>query len=150
MGFDTSATKSIFFIASVIVAVVLSGVFTGVTYKLSSDIDMRGTMLSDVLKSDIEIINDPENVPYNSTTNELIIYVKNTGKSILSTSDLTIIIDGFVVPEGNFSIEILGEYTAWSPGIVIKITIIESLSSGDHKIKVVLDNGVYDEMYFRI
>jgi len=150
MGFDTSATKSIFFIASVIVAVVLSGVFTGVTYKLSSDIDTRGYMLSSVLKSDIEIINDPENVPYNATTNELIIYVKNTGKNILSTSDLTIIIDGLVVSQGNFSIEILGGSTSWSPGVVIKITITESLSAGDHKIKVVLNNGVYDEMYFRI
>ncbi|RLF07569.1 MAG: flagellar protein G [Thermoprotei archaeon] len=150
MGLDTSATKSIFFIAAVIVAVTLAGIFTTITYKLSSDIGIRSDIVSSVLKSDITIINDPESVPYNSTTEELIIYVKNTGKNILYTSKVTIIIDGLVIPDSNITATIMGGEENWSPGTVVEFHIYVSLSSGDHKVKVVLDNGVSDEMYFRI
>ncbi len=150
MGLDTSATKSIFFIAAVIVAVTLAGIFTTITYKLSSDIGVRSDIVSSVLKSDITIINDPESVPYNSTTEELIIYVKNTGKNILYTSKVTIIIDGLVIPDSNITATIMGGEENWSPGTVVEFHIYVSLSSGDHKVKVVLDNGVSDEMYFRI
>ena len=150
MGLDTSATKSIFFIAAVIVAVTLAGIFTTITYKLSSDIGVRSDIVSSVLKSDITIINDPESVPYNSTTEELIIYVKNTGKNILYTSKVTIIIDGLVIPDSNITATIMGGEENWSPDTVVDFHIYVSLSSGDHKVKVVLDNGVSDEMYFRI
>ena len=150
MGLDTSATKSIFFIAAVLVAVTLAGIFTTITYKLSSDIGVRSDIVSSVLKSDITIINDPESVPYNSTTEELIIYVKNTGKNILYTSKVTIIIDGLVIPDSNITATIMGGEENWSPGTIVEFHIYVSLSSGDHKVKVVLDNGVSDEMYFRI
>jgi len=150
MGFDTSATKSIFFIAAVIVAVTLAGIFTTITYKLSADIGVRSDLASSVLKSDITIINDPESVPYNSTTGELIIYVKNTGKNILYTSKVTIIIDGLVIPDSNITATILGGGESWTPGTVVEFHVNVSLSSGDHKVKVVLDNGISDEMYFRI
>jgi len=150
MGFDTSATKSIFFIAAVIVAVTLAGIFTTITYKLSEDIGLRSELVSSVLKSDIEIINDPEYVPYNSDTNELLLYVKNTGKDILSTSKVSIIIDGLVIPDSNITATILGDEESWTPGTVVEFRINVSLSSGDHKVKVVLDNGISDEIYFRI
>ncbi len=150
MGLDTSATKAIFFITAVVVAATLAGIFTTVTYKFSSNIGVRAQLLSSTLKSDIKIINDPAAVPYNNTTHLLILYVKNTGKTLISTAEVTVLIDGMVVPSSNVTIEVLTSTGQWYPGSVAQINVTVALSPGDHVAKVVLSNGVYDEFEFRI
>lgn len=147
MGFSTSTTHMIFFIATALVATSLVGVFADTIYSIQGGIKTRGETLADQLSTKIEIINDPNNMPYSS--NILTIYVKNIGEKTLDQSKIDILIDGVV--KTDITITLLDDsFYYWSSTKVIKIEINNiSLSSGDHSVKVTI-NGVDDKMDFRI
>lgn len=149
MGFETSVTHTIFFIATVIVAAGLAGIFTGVIYSLSDGINQQGDRISEELRTDIIILNDPTSMPYNNTTQELKIYVKNIGQSTLNHESVDILIDGSVV--ATLTTSVLGDSNDyWAPATVIEIDATIDLSSGDHQLKVITENGVDDTMKFRL
>jgi flagellar protein FlaG len=144
MGFSTSGTHMIFFIASMLVAVSLVTVFVSTIYSLSGSMKESGDLLSSRMTTKIEIINDPSDVP----NNPLVIYVKNTGSSVIDANSVTLLVDGEAVSPS--SLVILGGGTHWNSTETLAITVNTTLSSGEHTVKVVTGNGVSDSMKFVI
>lgn len=141
-----SLTHLIFFIAAVIVATAVVGVvYTNVT-AVASAAHAGGSTLSQQLKTDITIINDPGNINYSAGA--YIFYVKNTGKSNLDPGLVTVLINGVVVSPGNISI-VGGGSTVWRPVDVLQINVT-AIPAGDNNIRVVTENGIEDAMDFHI
>jgi archaellum component FlaG (FlaF/FlaG flagellin family) len=138
MGSDASVTHMIFFIAAVLVAGSMAGVFLSVGYEMAKKIE---------LESDIAINNDPAMMPYDGTS--LTLYVENTGSSTLMTSGLFVMMDGSYV--NDTVLQVVGRSGAeWIPSTVLQITINISLVPGDHNVKVITGDGEADSLTFRV
>ncbi|HET6405036.1 MAG TPA: hypothetical protein VFH78_10350 [Candidatus Thermoplasmatota archaeon] len=144
MGADTTSTQLIFFIAATVVATATAGIFTGVVTDLTSKASIRAKAFGDELASDVEIINDPNAVV---TVPDTIFYVKNTGATTLAWDTMTVMVNGMVVTTTNVLLD--GE-TAFRPGAIVQITYDPTLPPGDHRVAVRMENGVGDELRFRI
>ena len=145
MGFSTSSTHMIFFIGAAILATVLAGIFTQSISSVSSGIEAKDDILYESLCTDITIINDPENMPNDPLT----IYVKNTGKSTLDQNLTTVIVDQDV--KTTLDTTTLDGTDYWESGGVIEIEVTgTTLTSGDHSVKIITQNGVSDRLDFRI
>jgi flagellar protein FlaG len=146
MGFSLTGAHVIFFIAAIIVAGAVSGVFIAITMNVSTSLTDRGDRLQEQLNTDFKIINDPDQIP--TSGSDYIFYLKNIGGKTLSTTNETfqLFIDGEIVETAkyNFSNETIqpSEYT--------RIYVSETISSGDHKLRVVGPLAVEDEFIFEI
>ncbi|MEM3396593.1 MAG: hypothetical protein QW620_02915 [Thermoplasmata archaeon] len=89
-----AASHTIFFIGALVVSSILSAVFIGVSLQLKDGIEARSDALNKQLRTSIEIINDPRQMPYDSNNSELVLYIKNTGSTTISVVTLTIEING--------------------------------------------------------
>lgn len=146
MAADASVSQVVFFIAAVLVAGSMAGVFIGVSNNMGQTITERSDQISSQLQTEIKIINDPVVVPY--TDGNLTLYVKNTGTSTLSKASLTILVDG----EFHNATRITSSSpdASWLPQQVITVQMEVHLETGDHYAKVVTASGIYDAMQFRI
>ena len=146
MGFSLTGAHVIFFIAAVIVAGAVSGVFVAITLDVSTSLSDRGDRLQEQLDTDFKIINDPDNIP--TSDGEYIFYIKNIGGKKISTTNETfqIFIDGDIVAieDYNFSDESIqpSEYT--------KMYVDQIISAGDHTLRIVGPLAVEDEFTFEI
>ncbi len=140
MGMSTSATHIIFFIASVVIAASFVGVAATAILDISDGIEDRGDMISQQLSADFQVINDPQRV----SNNPVVLYLKNTGKVPLSTSHITVLIDGIDVDNVTVSSD------RWMPGDTITLTINVDLSSGEHVAKIILENGLSTSFNFEV
>ena len=142
MAADVTASHLIFFIAGTLIAVAASGVFTGVVFDLVGKAQTKGALLSGTITTDISIINDPAKVVVSPNS---IFYVKNTGQTTLDQTRMTTILDGQVVT----CTAALAVGATFNSGSVASLTCA-SLAAGDHRVKVITDNGVSSEMSFRV
>ncbi|RLI75239.1 flagellar protein G [Archaeoglobales archaeon] len=151
MGFGDSASHMIFFIASILVAASVSAVLFVTVQKMSIEIQEQGEHLKQIISTDFEIINDPDSIPSASSIDGTIytFYIKNTGtNSIVFTPEtVTVIIDGLVVGNNDLSLTPYGKLKA---GEVGQINVTTTLNTGDHKITVVLENGISDTLEFSV
>lgn len=140
MGMSTSATHIIFFIASVVIAASFVGIAATAIINISEGIEDRGDMVAKQLSADFQVINDPERV----SNNPVVLYLKNTGKVPLSTSHITVLIDGDSIDSFTVSSDL------WMPGDSVTLTINVNLSSGEHVVKIVLEDGLATTFYFEV
>jgi len=143
---DSGTTQVIFFVAAIVVAGALSGVFIGLSSNMATAVEHRANNFSDKLDTSIKVINDPAFMPYENSN--LTLYVKNTGSIPLLPTDLLVLIDGN--DQNSSSWTIIGGSAQWVPGIVLEIHLNIILANGDHTAKVVISNGISDSMGFRI
>ena len=138
--------------ASLIVAGIVATSIIVISYHYADSIKSRGSMEEQYLKSKIVIINDLAYSPYNKTTDNLTLYVKNIGYTVLSMNNTAVILNGTL-----YSLSY--PYTihptsgdVWAPQVVveIKIHLNSPLSNGDHIVTVVSDYGVKDTLTFRV
>lgn len=147
MGFSVTGSHVIFFIASVIAAGAVSGVFLAVTFNLNTSVSERGDRVQEVLDTDFTVINDPENIPLSG--GDYLFYIKNLGRNdLITTEDIfTVFIDGeLVIPTNyNFSVEEI------KPG-KISTLYIDSLIivSGSQTLRLVGPQSISDEFIFII
>jgi len=148
---DTSSTHLIFFIAAMMIAgSVVSVVFLNVNSILNAT-QASSSTLSQQIKTDITIINDPENIP--KIGNDYYFYVKNTGKSTLSTEYVNVVINGEYIQDNKINKEIIDgqNTTVWGITDVLQLRInYTSMPSGDNTIIVITENGVDDSLKFTI
>ena len=149
MGFGESASHIIFFIAAVMVASSAATVMSITTYKISLNLAEESKHLREVISTDFKIINDPVNIPTESVGSEkyYVFYVKNIGiESFPFTKNtLTVLIDGKVV---QFEVNPNGELKSGEVGkILVKFS---EVGYGNHKMKIVLHNGISDSFEFTI
>lgn len=148
MGAGASATQMVFFIASVIIALSVVGAIFMNVQSLSSAVIIGSKTLSEQLKTDITVINDPEIIPYSSGTYTF--YVKNTGVQELGTKYITVIIDGTIISDNDLNKTIIdGSQTTWLTGDVLMINATVTLPEGNHNLRVITSNGIEDTFPFR-
>jgi archaellum component FlaG (FlaF/FlaG flagellin family) len=105
----------------------------------------------DSMNTHITVINDASAMPYNATANTLLLYVKNIGKTPLNETGTRVLIDGNVSSSDNLTFRLLDGATEWSKPAVLEITIGNiTLASGDHRAKVIVENGKWVEFAFKI
>ncbi len=144
MGFSLTGTHVIFFIAAVIVAGMVSGVFIAVTMNVATSLSNRGDRVSEQLNTDFDIINDPNIIPM--TGAYYIFYLKNIGGVRLTTSNQTfqVFIDGELIGITqyyfeNSSIPIDG---------VTSLYVNTTITGGDHALRIVGPQAVDKEFAF--
>ena len=137
-------SELIIFVSVLIIAAAVSGILATTTHELSLGISSKGNILSSKLTQDFEIINDPDNIPWNQTTGEISIYIKNIGESPISFNEdvLTVIIDGNVANISSTSI-VNGDGVSdiIYPSMVGKLNVKYNIS-GYHTIKVISEYGI--------
>ncbi len=144
MGADTTSTQLIFFIAATLIATAAAGILSGVVLDLSEKMEAKGRNFGDTLASDIEIINDPRSVVTSPNT---LFYIKNTGQRTLDYLNATVIVNGEVVTTTN---TLLNGATTFRTGTVAQLSYAATLPAGDHTVRIIMENGVADELDFRI
>ena len=114
-----SVSEMIFFIAAILVSSAVAAAFIGIVEDYSGDLEERASLLRGEVRSGMDIVNDPANVPYVNSTSNLTFYIMNTGTGRLSTDSLVVGANGTTAGGSDLYIEILGDETDWLPGVVI-------------------------------
>jgi len=145
---DVGASHVIFFAASMIIAMMVVGAISVNVQSVADAARGSGNMLSKQIKTDITIISDPDDIPVNGSYR--VFYVKNTGKTDLDINQVDVFVDGQYVTDSSLVLRVIdtGEST-WREGEVLEVNIA-GISSGDHRLRVVTENGISDTMDFRI
>ncbi len=147
MGFSLTGTHVVFFIASVIVASAVSGVFIAVIDDVMTSFSERGKRIEENLDTKFKIINDPDNIP--TSGNDYLFYVKNIGCRELATTNETfkLFIDGEIVVIANYNFS----DNSIQPDEVNTLYIDNSeISIGDHTLRAVGPQDIVDEFTFTI
>lgn len=148
MGFGGTASETILFIGAVLVALSVSGILGMTSYSMASGVREKGVLLEDKLKTDFEIINDPDDIPV--VGGDYIFYIKNTGSSnfFFTNTTVSVIVDGEMLTGSDIII-------SSSTGLIRRsevdqISVSKALSGGYHTIRVILHNGKSKEMVFNV
>jgi len=147
MGFSLTGTQVIFFIASVIIASAVSGVFVAVINDVSNSFSKRGERLQEQLDTEFKIINDPDNI--SNSGSYYLFYLKNIGGKEIATTNETfnIFIDGEIVLINNYYFS----DSSIEPERVCTLYLNSSeLSSGYHKLRIVGPQAIEDKFNFII
>jgi flagellar protein FlaG len=151
---SVSVSHLILFIASMIIAAGVAGVFTTSVDQLAGAIDDQGVQVSDNVRTSISIISDSgsENI-YNSTEDNTTLYIKNIGTQNLNADkrQIDVLVDGEFVTDSDITIQVLDtadEFT-WGTNQVLELTIQRTLEAGDHRAKVIV-NGDEEIIEFRV
>ena len=136
---SVSASHLIIFIASLVIAAGVVGTLTTGVDRVSSAIDDRSLDVSQQVRMDMAIISDPSNVEYDSGSDELTIYVRNTGSQGVPTegSALDIVLNGEFIGNSRLTVEDVNDASSgvWRPNDVVSITITGVTSiSGDNRL----------------
>ena len=140
---ETSISHLIWFVVSIALAGSIAIGLSVYVQSLTEGIEDRAEALTGSLTTDIAIINDPGYVPYSSGTNELVLYLKNTGSSTLNMKNIVILIDGVVISFPDDTVSIMTDgYSQWSRGVVIEIrlTVIGLDVNSDHRLFIDVSN----------
>jgi len=142
---ELSASNMIFFILAILMAASVAGTMVISVRNISSAMVSRTDTLSEKMRSDVTIINDPEDATPSSS---LILYIKNTGeKSLPSGSEnINIFLDGRYLTGLDTNVYGGGN---WDPGKVLIVNTTKIISTGDHRVKVSVAGGISDEFQFR-
>jgi flagellar protein FlaG len=152
---SVSVSHMILFIASMLVAASVAGVFTSTVDELSQAIDDQGLQVSDTVRGDIEIISDNGTgaCVYNCDGHDnLTLLVKNTGSSelVAGPESIEVLVDGRYQPPSDVTVEVLGEATTWERDAVVRLNVTRpGLSSDDHRAKVIV-SGDEEVFEFRV
>lgn len=145
---SVSISHLILFIASLLVAASVAGVLTEEVGRLSEAINDQGLDASRDVRTDVEIISDsgsPDSV-YDSGTQNITLYIKNTGSQRLeATSDgIDVLVNGEY--QTNVDVTLIDSET-WDRNDVASVSIhlADSLPSGDNRVTIIV-NG--DEEVF--
>lgn len=153
---SVSVSHMILFIASMIIAASVAGVFTSSVDELADAIDDQGPQVSDQVRTSIEVISDSgSDAVYEdvNTDGNVTILVKNIGTNDLIPDDreIDVLVNGQFVGSDDTTVELLGEGERWSPNEVVRVTVtVEGgLDPGDHRVKVIV-TGDEDVLEFRV
>ncbi|MFC7142293.1 flagellar protein G [Halosimplex aquaticum] len=151
---SVSVSHMILFIASMLVAASVAGVFTDTVGQLSNAIDDQGLQVSQDVRTDVEIISDSGSQSvYNSAgNNNITLHVKNTGSETLAAdkSAINVFVNGQF--ETDVDVTLRADGVTWRPGTVLEVEIDRSDSplatNSDHRVKVIV-NGDEEVFEFR-
>lgn len=136
-----SVSSLILFIAAILVAAGVAGTLVTNVNQLSESIDDHSVEVSEGIDTDIEVISDPgSDAIYDESTENVTLYVKNTGERTLSSdpSGFDVLVNGTYVPREEIEVTVLeGEH--WQAGRVVELEFEVTLDDGEHRISVGVD-----------
>jgi flagellar protein FlaG len=139
-----SATHLVIFIASIVVAAGVAGTLVTQVDRVSESITDQSEGVEEQIDTDIKIISDTGNTSsiYNTSANELTLYVKNTGKTELQIEQDTIdvLIEGQFNEPSNVT-RVNDDSVRWPPGSVVEITVDNVDITGDTRITVAVNGN---------
>ena len=149
---SVSVSHLILFIASMMIAASVAGVFTTSVDRLSEAIDDQGLQVADDVRTDIEIISDNGTGAciYDCDGDENVsLLVKNTGSQDLAAraDQIDVLVNGQFQSASDMEVALLGGATTWGRGDVVRLEVTETgLGSGDHRVKVIVngDSEVFE------
>lgn len=149
---SVSVSHMILFIASMIIAASVAGVFTTSVDRLSDAIEDQGLQVADDVRTDIQIISDNGTGAciYNCTGDENVtLLVKNTGSGdlVADPTQIDALVNGKFQPTSDMKVELLGGASSWGRGDVVRLQVTETgLGPGDHRVKVIVngDSEVFE------
>jgi len=146
MGFSLTGTHVIFFVAAVIVAGMVSGVFIAITMNVTTSLSNRGDRIKEQLDTNFVIINDPNIIPL--TAGYYLFYLKNIGEAKLTTTNQTfqIFLDGELISSTQYYFQ----NTSVPAEGVTTLLVNSTLSIGDHALRVVGPQGIDTDFTFMI
>ena len=147
MGFSLTGTHVIYFVAAVIIAGAVSGVFVAVIQDVTGSFSEKGDRVQEQLDIEFKIINDPDNIP--STVNDYIFYLKNIGVVEIPTTNetFTLFIDGEIIKTANYNFTL----DTVQPEDTVTLYIDKNdINLGDHKLRIVGLQDIDDEFTFTI
>lgn len=145
MGFGEIASHVIFFIAVIVLASSISAMLFVTVQKMSMEVREQGEEFKKLIGTDFEVINDPVNVPYDSSKGAYVFYVKNTGSEelIFTNSTLTVLLNGSAV-QFTTSTQVL------KPGETGVLYVYSPQLTGDNRLMVISENGVKKSFEFTV
>ncbi|ASJ04850.1 MULTISPECIES: flagellar protein G [Thermococcus] len=142
-------SELVLFIVSLLVAGMVAGGLYVVTQDISGGIITKGQDVAESLRTNFEIINDPENIPVSGSS--YVFYIRNTGKDSFSfdPNSVVVMIDGSIIPPANLTFDPSGVLAPYEVGKIYVPTAFIS-SSGYHKITVVIETGKRKSLVFEV
>ncbi|ASJ13790.1 flagellar protein G [Thermococcus radiotolerans] len=141
-------SELVLFIVSLLVAGMVAGGLYVVTQDISGGILTKGQDVAESLRTNFEIINDPENIPVSGSS--YVFYIRNIGKDSFSfdPNSVVVMIDGSMIPPANLTFEPSGALAPYEVGKIYVPTAF--ISSGYHKITVVIETGKRKSLVFEV
>ena len=147
MGFSLTGTHVVFFIASVLIAGAVSGMFIAVITDVSNSFSDRGERVEEYLDTEFKIISDPDNIP--TSGSNYLFYLKNIGKKVIATTNNTfdIFIDGELVIKANYN---FSDNSIQQDEVTTLYIDNSEITTGDQTLKIVGYRDIDDEITFTI
>jgi flagellar protein FlaG len=148
---SSSVSSLILFIAAMIIAASVAGTMVTNVAQVSDAIDSRSVNAEQRIDTEIEVISDPGSAAvYDDGSGTISVLVKNTGSNKLAAEPgkVDVLVDGEYVTMSSQTFYVL-EGTSWRPETVVRIEIDKSLSSGEHRVVLVV-NGDREEFTFYV
>ncbi|RLF57132.1 MAG: hypothetical protein DRN25_06985 [Thermoplasmata archaeon] len=142
MGFSVTATHMILFIAALAIAAGIAGVVSETGDVIEAGIQKKMEITEKMFETDIKII-------HVQSDEYTFVYVLNSGKRVINPEKMGVFIDD---EWRTFTYQILNRSTnidnsLFDPGEILVLNTT-SLLPGKHKVKVVVQDGVYDVYLF--
>jgi len=151
---SVSVSHLILFIASIVIAASVAGVFTTSVDDLAGALDDQGLQVSENVRTSVQVISDSgSNNVYDDDEETLTLLVKNVGTTALDAdeSQLDVLVNGEFVTSDELSVAALDstdEHT-WARGEVVEVTVDRELAPGDHRATVIV-GGDEERFEFRV
>ncbi|WP_406656563.1 flagellar protein G [Methanolobus sp. ZRKC2] len=148
---ETAVTHMIFFIAAIIIAMGVVTVLSADIQSMVSSSSVNSKLLSEQIRTDITIVNDPYIIPYDATGHYYTFYAKNTGKTELAPEFITVLVDGILIESTDMDVDLPDGDVVWRPGDVLLVNVTttpDPLEAGDHRVVIAAENGKSGGMNF--
>ena len=154
---SVSVEQLILFIASIVIAAGVAGVFTSSVDDLAGAIDDQGIEVSDDIRTSVEIISDSgSDAVYDDaeeTSGTVTLLVKNTGSSdlVADPSQVDVLLNGQFRTDVSVALaDGDGTETSWGQTEVVTVQLTDvALDPGDHRVKLIV-NGDEELFQFRV
>ena len=137
MGFEVSVVVAFVFISAVVLGTLSYTTLTSSSELVSDASAQQQQMYTERLQTDITI--DGTMVNNASAPYDLTVTLTNTGSETLQFDELSVLVDG-VVHSYSFS----EAANVWTPAETRQLVVSDLSGSGEHRVKVVTENGIAD------
>ncbi len=117
----SAVSEIIFFIAAIMISSAVAVTLVEVVDNFSADLGDEASVLRWEMRTNMEVINDPMYIPYDTSDGNLTLYLKNTGSGDLSVDDIIISANGTTDAGNDIWTKLLGGGNEWEPGKTVQV-----------------------------
>jgi len=147
MGFSLTGTRVLYFIATVVIAGMVSGIIHTVATDTSASLCNREGRIQNQLDLDFIIINDPYHIPISG--NYRLFYLKNIGERRITITNDTfqLFLNGNLISISNYY---FSDSTIESGKVATIYVKSSEIDYGDHNLRVIGPQALNEEFVFII